>query len=204
MARLERIFQCLDAGLAISVRWRGGELDRLLDADHARLAEAWAARRPPRWGARAEVTYNVYGDRGSIDELAFDDATGTLLVVELKTGIYDAGRTVAKVDEKARVASAEARRFGWRVRQVVPAFVIAESRTNRRRVELHTALFGRFSCRGREAMAWLREPADVTPSGLLVFVPLSFVRGAHIRRAGRQRVGRSEHGAGGWTASAGA
>jgi len=188
MRRLERIAAELDADLVLSIRWRGGELDRLLDDDHARLAERWAARRPPRWEARAEVTYNVYGDRGSIDELAFDSVTGTLLVVELKTGIYDAGRAVAKVDEKVRVAAAEARRFGWRVRRVVPAFVIAESRTNRRRAERHSAIFGHFACRGRDAMAWLREPADIAPGGLLVFVPLSFVRGAHASRAGRQRV----------------
>ena len=84
----------------ISVLWRGGELDRLLDEDHAALGERWGSRRPPRWQHRSEVTYNVYGDRGSIDDLAYDEATATLLVTELKTGIYDAQRTVAKLDEK--------------------------------------------------------------------------------------------------------
>lgn len=129
---LERLFGALDARLVVSVQWRGGELARLLDADHALLGERWAAVRGSRWDAVAEVTDNAYGDRGSIDELAFDPATGTLLVTELKTGIYDGGATVAKLDEKVRLASSLARRRGWSARRVVPALVVAESRTNRR------------------------------------------------------------------------
>ena len=187
LTTLERVLADLEARLVISVLWRGGELDRLLDADHAALGERWGLRRPPRWEHRSEVTYNVYGDRGSIDDVAYDEATGTLLVTELKTGIYDAQRTVAKLDEKVRIVPGVARRFGWRVRRVVPALVVAETRTNRRRVEEHGSLFGRFDTRGRAAHGWLRDPwAPV--GGLLVFLPLSDVRGTHGRRAGRQRV----------------
>ncbi|MGH2417128.1 MAG: hypothetical protein ACRDFY_02225 [Candidatus Limnocylindria bacterium] len=155
---------------------------------HARLGERWAKVRPPRWFARAEVTYNNYGDRGSIDDLAFDAATGTLLVTELKTGIYDGQRTVAKLDEKVRVARLVAKRFGWAVRRGVPALVMADTRTNRRRVADHAALFGQFGLRGRSARAWLRDPARAGGDGLLLFVPLSDVRGTHGRQAGRQRV----------------
>ena len=173
--------------VVLSVRWRGGELDRLLDADHALLGERWSALRGVRWEARAEVTYSEYGERGSIDELAYDPATGTLLVTELKTGIYEANRTVAKLDEKARLAATIARRLGWVVSTVIPCFVIADTRTNRRRVADHAALFGRFEQRGGPARAWLRDPVD-RAGGLLVFVPLSDVRGTHGRRAGRQRV----------------
>ena len=187
MESLHRVFACLDAVLFLSVRWRGGELDRLLDADHARLGERWAAMRDGRWAARAEVTYSEFGERGSIDDLAFDASTGTLVCTELKTGIYEANRVVAKVDEKTRLASGIGRRVGWRVRRVVPALVLADTRTNRRRVAEHEALFGRFECRGRAARAWLRDPTEPV-SGLLLFVPLSDVRGTHGRRAGRQRV----------------
>ena len=190
---LARVLAALGAQLVLSVSWRGGELDRLLDEDHARLGEAWALRRTG-WEARAEVTYNHYGERGSIDELAFHAASGTLLVVELKTGIYDAQRALARLDQKERLAAAICGRFGWRARRVVPCLVVAESRTNRRRVEQHAALFGRLGCRGRAAMGWLREPSSgaAQPSGLLLFVPLSDVRGTHGRRAGRRRV-RSTH-----------
>lgn len=187
LATLHRMFECLDAALMLSIRWRGGELDRLLDADHALLGERWSIIRGDRWQARSEVTYSEYGERGSIDELAYDPVTGTLLVTELKTGLYEAGRAVAKVDEKARLAAALGRRLGWHSTQVVPCFAIVDTRTNRRRVADHPALFGPFECRGRMARAWLREPA-VTIGGVLIFVPLSDVRGTHGRRAGRQRV----------------
>jgi hypothetical protein len=190
VARLERILDALGARLVGFVDWRGGELDRLLDADHALLQERWALRKAgvgAYWQSAQEVTYNHFGDRGSIDDLAFHAASGTLLVSELKTGIYDAGRMLMKLDEKVRVAPDVARRLGWAVRRVVRCLVIAESSTNRRRVAAHAALFARFACRGRDATGWLRQP-DATVGGLLVFVPLSDVRGTHGRRAGRQRV----------------
>lgn len=190
---LERIVAVLGARLALFIDWRGGELQRLLDADHALLQERWAARkaRADRWNSRQEVTYSVYGERGSIDDLAFDAETGTLLVSELKTGLYEIDRTLAKMDEKERHALSCAERFGWSVRRVVSCLVLAESRTNRRRVQQHAALFSRFDCRGRAADAWLRQP-KASVGGLLLFVPLSGLRGTNARRAGRQRVRHSK------------
>jgi transcriptional regulator with XRE-family HTH domain len=41
---LRRLFGAFDADLVILVRWRGGELDRLLDRRHATLGEAVVAR----------------------------------------------------------------------------------------------------------------------------------------------------------------
>jgi transcriptional regulator with XRE-family HTH domain len=186
---LERLVAAVGARLVMFVDWRGGELDRLLDADHALLRERWSERRAraARWIARQEVTYSVYGERGSIDELAFDAATGTLLVTELKTGIYDSQLTALKMDEKERLAVAAAERFGWTVKRVVPSLVLADTRTNRRRVHDNGALFGRLDCRGRAALAWLADPG-ATVGGLLVFVPLSDLRPTHGRQAGRQRV----------------
>lgn len=190
MQTLERIVEVLGARLALYVDWRGGELNRLLDADHAVLQERWATRKEraaSAWTSRQEATYNHFGDRGSIDDLAFDPVTGTLLVSELKTGIYDAQRMLAKMDEKERLALEVARRFSWSVRRIVSCLVVAESRTNRRRIQQHAALFSRFDCRGRDAWAWLDDPMRPA-SGLLVFLPLSNLRGTHGRRAGRQRV----------------
>lgn len=186
---LERMVEALGGRLVLFVDWRGGELDRLLDADHAALQERWAVRkaRSARWTSRQEATYSHFGERGSIDDVAFDPTTGTLLVSELKTGIYDAQRTLAKVDEKERLATTIVRRFGWEVSRVVSCLVIADTRTNRRRVQQHAAMFQRFDCRGRAAFAWLDDPAAPV-GGLLVFLPLSDLRGTHGRRAGRQRV----------------
>lgn len=192
MGTSRRIVEALDARLVVFVEWRGGELNRLVDADHAALQERWAAhkRRPAQsWASRHEVTYNHFGDRGSIDDLAFHPLTGTLLVSELKTGIYDVQRMLAKMDEKERLASEIAGRFGWHVRRVVGCLVLADTRTNRRRVQQHAALFGRFEVRGRAATAWLAAPTPA--SGILIFLSLSDLRGTHGRRAGRQRVRHS-------------
>jgi hypothetical protein len=190
LTTLERLVDVLDGRLVLSIQWRGGELDRLLDADHAAIQEAWARRKlrlRPSLRSRQEVTYNQYGDRGSIDDLAFDTVTGVLLMTEIKTGIYEVGPTLAKMDEKERLAPGIARRLGWEGRRVVPCLVLADTRTNRRRVADHVAQFARFDCRGHAAAAWLRDPTKPI-GGLLIFEKLSSVHGTHGRRAGRQRV----------------
>lgn len=190
LGTLDGILGALRARLVMSVDWRGGELSRLLDADHAQLQERWAAVKQAarrRWEAHQEVTYNHYGDRGSIEDLSFDPRSGTLLVSELKSGIFDVQRMLAKIDEKERLAAGLADRFGWEVRRIVSCLVVADTRTNRRRVVEHAAIFSRFDCRGRSATAWLSDQAKPA-TGLLLFVPLANGRAMQGRRAGRQRV----------------
>ena len=182
--------EALDAWIFIKVVWRGGELERLLDADHSRLQERWSIRKRASgdgWVSRAEVTYNVYGERGSIDDLAFHAESGILLVTELKTGIYSADATLAKLDEKVRLADGIAQRFGWVAEQVVPCLVVAEGRTNRRRIETHPAMFAGFDRRGWSARRWLGHPTNAV-RGLLIFESLSDGHAMRGRRAGRQRV----------------
>jgi transcriptional regulator with XRE-family HTH domain len=184
-----RVLEALDARLVTKVLWRGGELDRLLDADHSALQQAWSRRkaRAGGWIDRQEVTYNVYGERGSIDDLAYHPDTRTLLVSELKTGIFDAQETLARLDQKERLARQIAARFGWQVDRVVPCLVVAETRTNRRRLDAASALFARFGCRSRSASAWLHAPSSAV-GGLLVFENLSDGHHTHTGRPGRQRV----------------
>jgi len=187
---VRRILEALDAWIFIKVVWRGGELERLLDADHSRLQERWSIRKRASgdgWVSRAEVTYNVYGERGSIDDLAFHAESGILLVTELKTGIYSADATLAKLDEKVRLADGIAQRFGWVAEQVVPCLVVAEGRTNRRRIETHPAMFAGFDRRGWSARRWLGHPTNAV-RGLLIFESLSDGHAMRGRRAGRQRV----------------
>ncbi|MGI8828169.1 MAG: helix-turn-helix domain-containing protein [Candidatus Limnocylindria bacterium] len=190
LATIRRILEALDAWIFMKVVWRGGELDRLLDADHSAIQEAWDARKRAArsgWLGRHEVTYSIYGERGSIDDLAYHPDTRTLLVTEIKSGLYDVQETLARLDQKERLGREVARRFGWEVDHVVACLIVAEGRSNRRRVEMHPALFGRFDCRGRGVAAWLRAP-NRPVGGLLLFEKLSVSRGVHGRRAGRQRV----------------
>ena len=41
------------------------------------------------WDVATEVSFNVRGERGSIDILAFHQATGSLLVIEIKSVVPD-------------------------------------------------------------------------------------------------------------------
>ncbi len=188
VSTLEQMARALDARLVVTVQWRGGELDRLLDVGHAALREQWARRRAG-WFARSEVTYSEWGERGSIDELAYHAASRSLLVVELKTVIADTQALLARLDAKVRLAPRLARRLGWQVERVVPCLVVADTKTNRRRVAAHPAAFAEFACRGLAARRWLAAPLTPT-GGLLLFEPppRSDVRGAHVRPPGRQRI----------------
>jgi transcriptional regulator with XRE-family HTH domain len=86
VGRLRRMLAAYDAEAVILVRWRGGEIDRLVDRGHAALAEALIHRlEGDGWTVAPEVSFSDFGDRGSVDLLAWHPATRTLLVVELKT-----------------------------------------------------------------------------------------------------------------------
>lgn len=136
---------------------------------------------------RVEVTFSRYGERGSIDLLAFHPATGVLLVVEIKTGIADVQGLLRPIDIKVRLARDIARDLGWEARVVVPALVVAETSTARRRVAAHEALFSRFTLRGWPARGWLRAP-DAFTTGLLLFVDPALGIADARRRPGRQRI----------------
>lgn len=179
----------LGLDIALLGRWRGGELDRLLDADHAFLQSAFRMLLDRLgWLVAAEVTFNERGERGSMDLLAMHPPTGMLLVVEIKTMVADVQGLLRPLDAKVRLASVVARRLGWHARVVVPCLVLAESTTTRRRLREHAPLFAPFARRGVEARRWLASPSSAPPRRLLLLRKLPPSRGASVRRAGRQRV----------------
>jgi hypothetical protein len=56
----------------------------------------------------------VFGERGSIDLLAWHESSRTLLVIELKTELTSVEETLRRHDSKVRLAPGIAReRFGW-------------------------------------------------------------------------------------------
>jgi hypothetical protein len=186
-AALQRVAASLEMRLALRAEWRGGELDRLLDADHAALEAAgkrWLSRLG--WQVEAEVTFSRYGERGSVDLLAFHPPTGSLLVVEVKTVVADLQSLLRSLDAKARLGGAIARERAWEPRRVVPCLLLAEGATNRRRVAAAEPLLSRFSLRAGAARAWLRHPS--LAEGLLIFLTPPPTTGGGGRRAGRQRV----------------
>lgn len=186
---IRRILAALDASLVVEVRWRAGALDRLLDEDHASLSAAvMELLSSAGWEVRVEVTYSEFGERGSIDILAFMPSAGVLLVIEIKTDMAAVEATLRKVDEKVRLAPDVARkRFGWDASTVGWLLVMPERSTLRRRVERHSSVFARaFPVRGSEIRRWLQQPAKAI-AGLWF---LSSSRGTTRiqRRGGGERV----------------
>lgn len=183
--------KALDARVGVQLRWRAGDLDRLLDAGHALISGAMIERLlGDGWEARVEVTYSTHRAAGSIDILAWHRETRSLLVIEIKTEVASSEATLRKFDEKARLAAAiAAERFGWNAATVSRLLVIEDGPTNRRRMRGAIALFdAALPTGGREASAWLRRPSG-SISGRLFLSP-SNRGGSRHTRGGRQRIRR--------------
>jgi transcriptional regulator with XRE-family HTH domain len=139
---LGRVVGALGVRIQVNVLGLGEDLDRLLDARHASIVERVAAYLRRRgWDVIAEATFSVYGERGSIDLLGFHPATGSLLVIEVKSTIPDVQATLAGIDRKARLAPRIAAERGWRATSVSRWLVVPGDATSRRRVLAHAATF---------------------------------------------------------------
>lgn len=188
---LVRAAAAVGGSIRIDLVVPGGDLRRLLDADHAAIQAEWKPMlERSGWLVDAERTFNHYGERGSIDLFAWHPATRTLLMIEIKTVIVDIQDLLAGIDRKTRVGRSLAAERGWRPAAVVPMLLVAEGSTARRRITEYAPLFGRLSLRGRAALAWLRQPqaASDPPTGVLCMTKLSQARSGDRRRAGRQRI----------------
>lgn len=185
LERLIAIVASLGGYLSVRILYQGEGLDRLRDRRHAALVEAMVERlQAEGWDVATEVTFNNFGERGSIDILAFHPATRTLLVVEVKTVVPDIGGLLSTLDRKVRLAADIARARGWQVKRVARLLVIPEASTARRRVADHQATFDNaFPARNVEVNAWLRSPSG-SLSGLLF---LSTARDSSTRRGSGPR-----------------
>jgi len=186
---LRAILRALDALVIVEVRWRGGQVDRLIDEDHAALVGLVAgALGGLGWEVRTEVTYSRYGERGSFDLLAWHAATSTLLVVEVKTQVASAEETLRKLDEKARLAPVVAReRFGWSAAQASRLLVLPDVSTARRRVGRHAAIFDlALPARTVVVRRWLAQPTGALAG--VWFRSASNGSSHKARHGGRDRV----------------
>ena len=164
-------FRGVDASAEWDIRWRGGAIDRLLDERHALLVGALSELlNGDGWEVIPELTYNEFGERGSIDLVAWHAATATLLIVEVKTELTSVEQTCRKHDEKVRLGpKLVAGRFGWRPRTVARLIVLPDHRTARRQVERADAVLARvYPLRGWAIRQWLAKP-DGRGDGLLFF-----------------------------------
>jgi transcriptional regulator with XRE-family HTH domain len=185
---LETVARTLSARLEVVLSWNGESLDRLLDADHARLVDVVARElRANGWEVVVEASFNLRGERGSIDVLAFHPPTRVVLIVEVKSVVPDLQATLHVLDRKTRLAIEIAAERGWHAVAVGRILVVADARTVRRRVAQHAAVFhAAFPARTAAVKRWLRHPAPDRPVSGLWFL-------ADDRPASaRHRVGRRD------------
>lgn len=168
------VASALDARIDFDLRWRGGQLDRLLDARHAALQQEVVRRltRAPGWLAAPEVSYSISGERGAIDLLAWHAGSGALLVIEIKSQIVDLQDLLCTMDQRRRLAPAIARGRGWQGRAVSTWVAVEDTDANRRRARRHADLLAAaFPATGSVVRGWLRAP--VKPIQALSFVAIA-------------------------------
>jgi len=161
VAIVRRVAEVLDVRVDMVGRWRGGELDRLMNARHSALHESVARHFEPlpEWLVRPEATFSVYGERGAVDLLCWHEARRALLVVELKTEIVDVNELLGTLDRKRRLGPAAAKEHGWAPATVSVWLIVAASRTNRRRIVAHrTMLANALPDDASEVKRWLANP----------------------------------------------
>ena len=184
------VANALDIRVDLVPHWRGGELDRLLNARHSALHEAvsgWFAARHPTWILAPEVSFSIYGERGVIDVLAWHEASRSLLVIELKTELVDVQEALGTLDRKHRLARQIAAQRDWRPANVGCWLLLASSDMNRRRAAGHElVLRAALPGDGRTLRAWLRRPAG----SIAAFSFFANVRPGHAiqKPAGTRRV----------------
>jgi transcriptional regulator with XRE-family HTH domain len=157
---LSRLAVALRADVDLRIRWRGEQLDRLLDEAHAATVAATLARLAGSgWTTLVETSFSIWGERGSIDILGWHPTTRTLLVVEVKSVVPDLQALLHDLDRKVRLAPQIAKAKGWNPVEIGRLLVVAESPTSRGRVRRSSGVLDvALPMRGRTVRLWLRGP----------------------------------------------
>jgi transcriptional regulator with XRE-family HTH domain len=194
------VLAAVDARVELDVRWRGGELDRVVDARHTALAgEAARVLGDAGWTVLQEVTFSVYGERGSIDLVGVHEAARAAIAMEVKTELVTWEETQRRLDVKVRLLPKILfERLGWRPLIVGRVLILEESMVNRRRVgAVGVAAELAYPARGRDIRRWLRAPTQ--PISGIWFLSVSHPRtgrqaGGGFHRVRRPEAAPSEHG----------
>jgi hypothetical protein len=187
---LVRAAHALGADVDVRLRWRGEQLDRLLDEAHAAVVDAMVALlRRFGWIVDVEVSFSIWGERGSVDILAFHAAHGALLVVEVKSVVADTQATLHGLDRKARLGREIVGERPWNIRHVSRLLVIGSSATSRRRVARLAGTYDvALPARGTTVRRWLVRPTE--PLAGLLFLSIDRHGGTRRRSPARERVRR--------------
>jgi transcriptional regulator with XRE-family HTH domain len=182
LALVRRICTALGVSVSLTPAWRGGDFDRLTDARHAGLVERLGRTLASSgWIVLPEFSFNHYGDRGSVDVLAWRSDFEALLIVEVKTDIRNVNELLRRLDVKRRVVpGVMAREHGRQARSVATVLVLPSTSAGRRAIRSHEATFdAALPARTVEVRRWLQNP-DRDIAGIL-FVPDTARGGARSR-----------------------
>ncbi len=167
-------FSRLGGSVRVNAWYDGALLDRLVDSEHADVVEhAVSQIVGPNWqGVHTEVSFNEYGDRGSIDFLAANEVERAVLIGEAKSAWGALGETLRSLDIKVRLAPKIATdRYGWQPRVVGVVLALPESSSSRRVAQRYsTTLLNAFPARNIEIQRLLRSPHQ--PLRGLWFLPI--------------------------------
>ena len=189
VATLRAISRAMGMPALARLGWVGAEIDRLLDEAHAQLVEVAASLlERVGWTVVPEHSFSHFGERGAIDILAWQPETNSLLIVEIKTRLYDLQDTLSTIDRKARLLPRlVGGSFAWQPRNVGVVLVMPETRGHRRVVERHSATFrAALPARQLEVRDWLEGPAG----NLRGIWFLNNAREANPRQRARRRRSR--------------
>ncbi len=185
---LRKIATTLEVRILLEPSWRGGRIERVLSGRHAAMAERVTSMLVEAgWTVRPEASFNHFGERGVVDLVAWQPPSGTLLLIEIKTELVDPSGLLATTDRRRRLAGVIAREGGWDPAIVSQWVVLAEGRTNQRRVAEHRSLLrAAFPADGRTIAGWLANPT--APLNALWFLPDVAVGSAGRTARGPARV----------------
>jgi transcriptional regulator with XRE-family HTH domain len=189
---IKRICDVLEIRLELIPSWRGFEGARLLDREHAATVELLVRDLTDLgWETIVEFSFNHYGDRGSVDIVAWHPGARALLLIEVKTAIVDVQDLLGAMDRKARVVPRLiALERGWVPRSVSRLLVVKESRAARTMIAQHRATFASaLPDRTIASRRWLRQPVGRLAG--VMFLADARLAGLMRRKGGAVRVHRA-------------
>jgi transcriptional regulator with XRE-family HTH domain len=190
-----RIAGVLDADIPLAPRWRGSNLDRILDRRHALLQNRTVQLLTALgWQVHTEESFNHYGERGSVDILGWRPDSRSLLIVEIKSEIASLEETLRVLDMKRRVVPVVMRKDrNWEARYVAAVLVLPDATTHRNLIRRHEALVSAsLPKRGWDVRHWLADPAGHLRG--LTFLPNTGGGGAMRKVPSSRRVRRTVKG----------
>jgi len=138
------------------------------------------------WELVLEYSFSRYGERGSVDIVGWHPPTRSLLIVEVKSRLWDIQETLMKLDRKRLLVPPllAADRL-WRAERIGAVLALPDSRADRRAFADHATIFAAaLPSRGRAVGRWLRRPdGDLSGAFMVRIARYLVIRRRATRRA---------------------